>query len=398
MMTNRQLFLQHVGQTSEAPMALEMVRAEGLFQYDAEGKAYMDLIGGISVCNLGHGHPSVLKAIGDQSERYLHLMVYGEFIESPQVQYARALADSLPDPLDCIFFTNSGTEAVEGAMKLAKRYTGRPELVAFQQSYHGSTQGSLSLIGDEYWRQAYRPLLPGILHLRYNSLEDLDKIGSRTAAVFVETVQAEAGVVIPDLEWMSALRRRCDASGALLAMDENQCGFGRLGTLWGFERFGMVPDILILGKALGGGMPLGAFVASRTCMQALTRNPVLGHLSTFGGHPVCCAAGLASFQALREGTWIQQASDKGRLFSSLLVHPAIRKVRQIGLMMAVEFESAAFCKKVIDRCLQAYVITDWFLFAPHCLRLVPPLIIEEADIREACSRLIGAIEEVSSRT
>ena len=397
-MTSRQLFLQHVGQTSEAPMGLEMVRAAGLFQYDAAGNPYMDLIGGISVCNLGHGHPAVIHAIQDQAARYLHLMVYGEFIESPQVQYAKALASALPEPLESVFFTNSGTEAIEGAMKLAKRFTGRPDLVAFEHSYHGSTQGSLSLIGDEYWRQAFRPLLPGIHHLRYNAFDDLDQITARTAAVFVETVQAEAGVIRPDAHWIKALRQRCDAVGALLILDENQCGFGRLGTMWGFEQFGIQPDILVLGKALGGGMPLGAFVSSRSCMQVLARDPVLGHISTFGGHPVCCAAGLASFNALNAGNWIQGVSAKGELFRKLLVHPSIRQVRQIGLMLAVELEDAVWCKKVIDRCLSLKVITDWFLFAPNCLRLVPPLIIEEADIQEACSRVLQAIEEVASGT
>ena len=303
-MNQRALFLQHVAQTSDAPLALEITHAEGCYLYDAGGKKYLDLIGGISVCNIGHRHPAVVAAIKEQADRYLHVLVYGEFIQSPQVHYAKMLADHCPASLNSVFFTNSGAEATEGAMKLAKRASGRTEIIAFKNAYHGSTQGALSVIGDEYWRNAYRPLLPGILHADYNAAEALDLISGKTACVIAETVQAESGVTAPAKEWLVRLRQRCTEHGALLVLDEIQAGFGRTGTLWAFEQFDVVPDILLLGKALGGGMPLGAFIAGRDLMWKLAHNPALGHITTFGGHPVSCAAGLAGLQALSpETTW-----------------------------------------------------------------------------------------------
>lgn len=395
-MTNRQLFLQHVAQTSEAPMALEVTEAGGLRLRDAGGREYLDLIAGISVCNVGHSHPEVVAAVKEQAEKYMHLMVYGEFIESPQTQYAALLAEHLPPSLHCVYFTNSGAEAVEGAMKLAKRATGRTEIAAFRNSYHGSTQGALSLMGDEYWRRAYRPLLPGISHLPYNERGALQGITERTAAVFAETVQAEAGVLVPSREWLQALRARCDDTGALLVLDEVQSGLGRHGSLWGFQSSGVVPDILLLGKALGGGMPLGAFIADRALMQVLTRDPVLGHITTFGGHPVSCAAGAAAFRVLvREGLPARVA-EKEKLFRSLLHHEKIRALRSCGLMIALEFDSFETNKRVIDRCLEEGVLTDWFLFAPHCLRIAPPLTITEAEIREACAGILRAIDAAVS--
>ncbi|GAA4301737.1 aspartate aminotransferase family protein [Compostibacter hankyongensis] len=394
-MTNRQLFMQHVAQTSDAPMGLEIVRAEGMYLYDAEDKQYLDLIGGISVCNLGHGHPGITEAIRDQAGRYLHLMVYGEFVQSPQVKYARLLTEQLPASLNCMYFTNSGAEAVEGAMKLAKRYTGRREIVAFRDSYHGSTQGALSILGDEYWRNAYRPLLPGISHERYNDPAALERITGQTACVFAETIQAEAGVIAPQREWLHALRRRCSETGTLLILDEIQCGFGRNGTLWAFEQYGIVPDVLLLGKALGGGMPLGAFIAGREIMQSLSAQPVLGHITTFGGHPVCCAAGAAALEALLREGWIAQIAGKEQLFRSLLAHPAIKAVRSRGLMLAVEFDSAEINRQVIGSCIAQGVLTDWFLFAPQCLRIVPPLIITEQQIREACAVILRAADEAA---
>src|SRR5882724_5926867 len=316
-MNHRQLFLQHVAQTSASPMALEIVKAEGSRLYDADGNEYIDLIAGISVCNVGHGHPKVTKAIKKQVDEYLHVMVYGEMIESPQVQYAKLLTDHLPPHLNSVFFTNSGAEAIEGAMKLAKRATGRTQMLAFNQSYHGSTQGALSIIGDEYWRNAFRPLLPGVLHLEYNSIGALEEITPDAACVIVETVQAEAGIIVPSKQWMQALRRKCEETGALLIMDEIQTGFGRTGKLWGFEHFDSTPDILLLGKALGGGMPLGAFVADRELMLVLSGNPVLGHITTFGGHPVSCAAGMAAMKALVEENMIGSVGQKEELFKSL---------------------------------------------------------------------------------
>jgi acetylornithine/N-succinyldiaminopimelate aminotransferase len=388
--TNR-LFLRHVAQTSPNPLGLEIIAAEGLYLHDRSGKSYLDLIGGISVCNTGHRHPRVVQAIKDQADRYLHLLVYGELVQSPQVEYATLLASLLPPSLDSIYFTNSGTEATEGAMKLAKRITGRAEIVAFRQSYHGSTQGALSIMGDEYWRNAFRPLLPGIRHAEYNSPEALEAITTQTACVIAETIQAERGVFAPDPHWLQSLRRRCDETGTLLVLDEIQAGFGRTGTLWGFQGFGITPDILLLGKALGGGLPMGAFIAAKKLMQALTGDPVLGHITTFGGHPLCCAAGLASLQVLLESGWIEQVKQKEALFHSLLVHPTIRTVRSAGLLIAVEFESFDKNKSVIDACITSGLLTDWYLFAPHCLRIAPPLSITETEIEIACSIILSSI-------
>jgi acetylornithine/N-succinyldiaminopimelate aminotransferase len=383
-MNQREIFFKHLGQTSPAPIALEIVRAEGLYLYDAAGKKYLDAIGGISVCNTGHRHPAVVQAIRDQADRYLHVLVYGELIQSPQVEYAHLLASHLPSNLQSVFFTNSGTEATEGAMKLAKRVTGRTEIVGFDYSYHGSTQGALSLMGDEYWRNAFRPLLPGVSHLRYNNYEDLERITKKTACVVAETVQAENGVIKPDREWMQALRKKCSDSDTVFILDEIQVGFGRTGTLWGFEQYGIVPDILLLGKALGGGLPLGAFIASKTMMDAFTDQPVLGHISTFGGHPLSCAAGLAAMKVLLHEHLIVQVTEKEKLFRERLVHPAIKSVRSAGLLIAVEFEDVVTNKRIIEGCIATGLLTDWFLFASNCLRIAPPLTISIAEIEEVC--------------
>ena len=385
--TNRQLFLNHVGQTSEAPLALEIVKAEGSKLFDADGKEYIDLIGGISVCNVGHRHPKVIEAIKKQLDDYLHIMVYGELVQSPQVQYATMLTGHLPASLNSVFFTASGSEATEGAMKLAKRSSGRTQIISFKNSYHGSTQGALSIMGDEYWRNAFRPLLPDTMQLNFNSFEDLDNITERTACVVAETVQAEAGVLVPKNNWLKALREKCTATGTVLVLDEIQCGFGRNGTLWAFEQFDVVPDMLLLGKALGGGMPLGAFVADKKMMDNLTHNPVLGHINTFGGHPVCCAAGLAAFKVLTEEKLIDGIKEKEILFITLLQHPKIKAVRSCGLMIAVEFENFETNKKIIDELILQGVFTDWFLFASNCLRIVPSLMINEEEIKKSCNIL-----------
>jgi acetylornithine/succinyldiaminopimelate/putrescine aminotransferase len=318
-------------------------------------------------------------------------MVYGEFVESPQVHYAKLLTDNLPASLNSVYFTNSGAEAVEGAMKLAKRAKNRTRIIAFNKSYHGSTQGALSVMGDEYWRNAFRPLLPDVLHLEYNSFDSLNEITEQMACVIAETVQAEAGIVVPSKEWMQTLRQKCTETGTLLVLDEIQAGFGRTGKLWGFEHFGIVPDILLLGKALGGGMPLGAFIANRELMGALTENPVLGHITTFGGHPVCCAAGMAAMKVLLEEGMINKVRQKEELFKSLLVHSKIKSVRSSGLWMAVEFDSFDTCKKVIDGCLENGLMTDWFLFVPNCLRISPSLTISDEQIKKACSIILQAV-------
>ena len=394
-MNQRELFLRHVAQTSEAPLALEIAKADCCTLFDVNGKEYIDLIGGISVANVGHRHPKVIEAIQKQLDAYLHIMVYGEFVEAPQVQYAKLLADNLPPSLNSVYFTNSGAEAVEGAMKLAKRVTNRTQIISFNKSYHGSTQGALSVMGDEYWRNVFRPLLPDVLHLEYNSFESLDYITNQTACVIVETVQAEAGIIVPTKEWMQALQKKCDNTCTLLILDEIQAGFGRTGKLWGFEHFDIVPDVLLLGKALGGGMPLGAFIADKKLMDAFTDNPVLGHITTFGGHPVSCAAGMAAMHALHallEEGWIATVKVKEELFKSLLVHPKIKTIRSFGLWMAVEFDSFETNKKVIDACVAGGVLTDWFLFASNCLRISPPLIISEEQIKKACTTIVTACE------
>jgi acetylornithine/N-succinyldiaminopimelate aminotransferase len=390
-MNQRQLFLQHVAQTSSAPLAIEVKQAEGCYLIDYKGKRYLDLIGGISVAHIGHREPAVLQAIRDQLDAYLHVMVYGEFIQSPQVQYAQLLTAHLPKSLNSVYFTNSGAEAVEGAMKLAKRVTGRSGIVSFHKSYHGSTQGALSIIGDEYWRSAFRPLLPGITHISYNSLEDLEHITEDIACVFAETVQAEAGVIAPVEGWLEALGKRCKEVCALLVLDEIQAGFGRTGTLWAFEQFGVIPDILLLGKALGGGMPLGAFIADKKLMDQFTENPVLGHITTFGGHPVCCAAGMAGMKVLLDKRLLGNVARKGALFKELLAHPKIHTVNAIGLWLAVEFDSFETCKGVIDRCIEKGVLTDWFLFAANAMRISPPLIISEEEIIKAASVILASI-------
>ncbi|AQG79424.1 aspartate aminotransferase family protein [Spirosoma montaniterrae] len=421
--THRQLFFQHIAQTSDFPLALEIDRAEGIFIYgptlggSAEGaaqqpKRYIDLISGIGVSNVGHRHPHVLQAIQTQLDKYLHLMVYGEYVQSSQTQLAHALAQTLASHtgpvgvLDNVYFTNSGTEAVEGAMKLAKRYTGRTEIISCLNAYHGATQGALSLSGDENFKRNYRPLLPGVRHINYNNWADIEKISCRTAAVVMEVVGAESGVRVPDAGYLQAVRQRCTDMGALVIFDEIQTGFGRTGTFWAFEGAGengtaVVPDVLLCAKGMGGGMPIGAFISSAAVMSVFKNNPVLGHITTFGGHPVSCAASLATLQVIRDEKLYADAEAKGQLFRQLLVHPAIREIRGKGLMLAVEFESFDVLKPIIDRAIQPGestpgestpgVITDWFLFCDNSMRIAPPLIITEEQIREACAVILGAI-------
>lgn len=396
-MNQRELFLRNVAQTSDAPLAIEMVKASGVRMWDVQGKEYIDLISGISVSNIGHTNPQVVEAVKAQIEKYMHIMVYGELIESPQVEYATELIAHLPENLNCVYFTNSGAEATEGAMKLAKRATGRTNIMAFHNAYHGSTQGALSVMGSEYWRNAFRPLLPGIIHASYNSMEAIDLIDEDMACIIVEPVQAEKGVLVPTIEWLQAIRKRCSEKGVLMILDEIQTGFGRTGSLFAFEQFDIVPDILLLGKALGGGMPLGAFVADRSLMSAFTNNPVLGHISTFGGHPVCCAAGLAAFRFLLSSQLIPQIEQKRKIFENKLSHPLIKAFRSSGLLMTIEFDSWDNNKSIIDDCIQKGVFTDWFLFAPECMRLAPPLMIAEEDILAACDVIVSACDAYAKR-
>lgn len=385
-MNIRQQFLQHLAPTSFEPLALQISHAKGSYLYDDRGKAYLDLIGGISVCNIGHTHPAVVDAIKKQVDQYMHIMVYGELIQTPQTQYATALTSVLPSQLQSVYFTNSGTEAVEGAMKLAKRLTGKSRIVACHKSYHGSTQGALSILGDEYFRNAYRPLLPDIAHIHYNNFDDLARIDECTAAVIIEPIQAEGGIIPPDLSWIKALREQCTQVGALLVFDEIQTGFGRTGTLFAFQQLGVVPDILLLGKALGGGLPLGAFISSVENMCALAHQPILGHITTFGGHPVSCAAGLAAWGVVQEILAQDNIEAKRRRFIDQLSHPAIKTIRSKGLMIALELEDFESVKSFIQKALRhpQAIFTDWFLFAPHCIRIVPPLNISMEEIDIAC--------------
>jgi len=395
MPTLRQLFLSHNAQTTDFPLLLEFERAEGIYMYDKRGKAYTDLISGIGVSNLGHSNPYVVNAIKEQLDKYMHLMVYGEYVQTPQVRFAEKLISLLPPNLQSVYFTNSGAEAVEGALKLAKRFTGRREIIAFQNSYHGSTHGALSIMGNEEFKQAYRPLLPGVNFIIFNNTGDLDKINDQTACVIIETIQGEAGVRVPDIEYIQALRKRCDETGALLILDEIQAAFGRTGHLFAFEHFDIVPDILLLAKALGGGMPVGAFIASNTIMSALKENPILGHITTFGGHPVCCAAGLAALEVLLNENLVPAVAEKAALFRKMLAHPAIKEIRGKGLMLAIEFESFELNKKIIDRCIEHGVITDWFLHCSNAMRIAPPLIITHDEIKNACEVILEAVQYYS---
>lgn len=388
----RELFYRHLAQTSGSPLALQIVKAEGSVLTDAEGREYIDLVGGISVANVGHRNPHVIAAIKAQLEDYLHVMVYGEFIQSPQVQFAELLVNYLPSSLDSVYFTNSGTEATEGGMKLAKRYTGKTKIVAFNKAYHGSTQGALSLIGDENWRNAYRPLLPGIVHVNFNDPEAINVIDEDSAAVIMETVQGEAGVIKPGKKWIKEIREKCTETKTLLILDEIQSGFGRTGKLWAFENYDVVPDILLAGKALGGGLPLGAFIANSKIMESLSHDPVLGHITTFGGHPVSCRAGMAAMQVLLDEKLPGLVKEKEELLLASLKHEKIKAVRSCGLWLAVEFESHATLKKIVDRCLERGVFTDWFLFADNCMRICPPLTITNEELFSACEKIIAACD------
>ncbi|MGB0884967.1 MAG: aspartate aminotransferase family protein [Chitinophagales bacterium] len=391
-MNLRQLFLQRIAQTSTEPLALEITSAKGVHLEDTAGKSYIDLISGIAVSNVGHSHPKVVAAVKAQAEKYMHLMVYGEFVEQPQVEYANNLTKHLPQNLETVYYTNSGAEAADGAMKLAKRYTERTEIVYFKNSYHGSTMGTLSVLGDEFFKSNYRPLIPGNRMLNYNCFEDLEQITNKTAAVLIEPIQAEIGVGVPSKGYLEAVRKKCNEVGALLIFDEIQTGMGRTGTLFRFQKENVVPDILLLAKAFGGGMPLGAFISSREKFEVFQDNPFLGHITTFGGHPVSCVAGNAALEIITKEGHLEKVEAKGQLFDKLLVHPRIKKINRAGLMMAVYFEDFEENKSIIDKCIEKGLITDWFLFAPQCLRIAPPLIITEDEIRKACEIILESLE------
>lgn len=391
--SSRTLFLNHLAQTSPLPIALEIEYAEGIYLFDVNGKKYIDLISGISVSNIGHRHPSVIKAIEDQLKKYMHVMVYGEYILSPQVKLAEAISKLLPEKLNNTYIVNSGAEAIEGAMKLAKRYTNRTEIISFKNAYHGSTQGALSIMGDEHFKNSFRPLLPDVKILEFNNINELESITNKTACVIVEPIQGEAGVITGDPNFLKALRKKCNETGTLLIFDEIQTGCGRTGTMFAFEQYNIVPDILVLAKGLGGGMPIGVFVSSKEIMHSLTNNPVLGHITTFGGHPISCSAALAALNALKEEKIIETVFEKEQLFHQLLKHPVIKQIRSKGLLIAIEFENTEINTKIITACFANGIITDWFLFNSQSMRIAPPLTITNEEIKIACALILTSINQ-----
>ncbi len=393
--SNKELFFKHVAQVSPKPMDLEIVKASGVYLYDVNNKSYLDFISGISVSNIGHCHPNVVKAIKQQAETYMHLMVYGEYVQAPQIQLAKALTDLLPQNLNSVFFTNSGTEATEGALKLAKRITGKSEIICFSNSYHGSSHGALSVMGNEEFKQAFRPLLPDVKILEYNSVDDvLKNITSNTAAVILEPVQSETGYTIATHDFLLAIRKKCDEHCALLIFDEIQNGFGRSGTFFAFEQTGVTPDILLLAKGMGGGLPIGCFISSQKLLNEFTHNPVLGNINTFGGNAVCCAASLACLQTIISEKLLDSIDTKSQLIKSLLVHPSIKSIKGKGFMLSIDFEDTDLNFKIIETCVKNGLIVDWFLFNSHAMRIAPPLVITEEEIKTACALIIKSIQEV----
>lgn len=393
--SNRQLFLNHVAQVSPKPMALEIVKAQGIYLIDVDGKSYIDFISGISVSNVGHCHPNVVKAIQQQAQSYMHLMVYGEYVQAPQVELAKALTDLLPSHLNSVFYTNSGTEATEGALKLAKRVTGKTEIICFKDSYHGSTHGALSVMGNEEFKQAFRPLLPDVRILNYNSIDDVNTyISSKTAAVILEPVQSETGYTVATNDFLKAIRKKCNEHCALLIFDEIQNGFGRSGTFFAFEQTNVMPDVLLLAKGMGGGLPIGCFISSQKLLNEFTHNPVLGNINTFGGNAVCCAAALACLQTIQSEKLAAEVEAKSQLIRSLLIHPAIKQIKGKGLMLSIDFGDTDLNFKIIDRCIEKGLIVDWFLFNTHSMRIAPPLIITNEEIKQACEIILRSIDEV----
>jgi acetylornithine/succinyldiaminopimelate/putrescine aminotransferase len=389
---DQQIFINNIAQTTGMPFLISVERAEGIYLYAPDGKRYTDLISGIAVSNVGHRHPHVVQAIKNQLDKHLHVMVFGEYVQSTPNLLAKKLTSLLPPSLNCVYYVNSGTEANEGALKLAKRVTGRTEIIACRKSYHGSTHGSLSVSGNEVKKAAFRPLLPDVKFIAYNLLTDLDQITTQTACIIIETIQGDAGVRVPSKEYMQALRNRCTETGALLIFDEIQCGMGRTGTLFAFEQFDVVPDILTVAKAFGGGLPIGAFIADKKLMHELTYNPMLGHITTFGGNPVCCASALATLEVIENENLLAQVEQKGKLFEKLLKHPLIKEIRRIGLMFAIDFDTAERVNRIVEFAKQEGVICYWFLSHPYSFRIAPPLTITEKEIEESCEVILSAID------
>lgn len=390
---SQEIFLHSLAQTSPYPFLIPVERAEGVYLYTPDGKSYLDLISGIGVSAIGHRHPHVIQAIKNQLDKHLHVMVYGEYIQSASNKLAEKVTSLLPPALNCIYFVNSGTEANEAALKLAKRYTGRTEIISCRKSYHGSTHGSLSVSGNEIKKQAFRPLLPDVRFIDFNKISDLENITDRTACVIMETIQGDAGVRIPDRNYLKAVRQRCDKTGALLILDEIQCGMGRTGKLFAFEHFGIVPDILTVAKAFGGGLPIGAFVSSEEKMKTLSHDPMLGHITTFGGNPVCCASALATLEVIEKENLLTTVESKGQLFEQLLRHSKIKAMRRIGLLFAFDFDSEQTVNSIVNYAKENGVICYWFLSHPNSFRIAPPLTITEQEIKKACSVILQAIDQ-----
>lgn len=393
MISNRALFLKNTAQTSSSPRLFEIVKAEGIYLYGPKGERYLDLVSGFNVSNIGHRHPQVIAAIQQQLEKYLHVTVYGEFIQAPQVAFATELLKTLPSSFGSVYLTNSGAEAVEGSMKIAKKFTGRRQIIAARNAYHGSTQGALSLIGNPAYHQAYAPLLPEIDFIEFNNISSLALISEQTAAVIVEAIQGEAGVQVPTVEFMQALRRKCDETGTILIFDEIQTGFGRTGKMFAFEHFEIVPDVLMLAKGIGGGMPLGAFVARKEIMDVIKDNPMLGHITTFGGHPVSCAAALASLRVIQNEKLLETVDAKAALFRKELDHPKIKEIRGKGLMMCLQLETFDQVYQVSTFCAEKGVMIDWYLHCETALRVAPPLTISDDEIKHACGIIREGLEK-----
>lgn len=393
--SNRQLFQQNLAIPADVPDALEIEKAEGIYLFTDKGEKYIDLVSGVSVSNIGHRHPAVVDAVKSQAEKYMHLMVYGKYIQSPQVHLAGLLSSVLPDNLNSVFLVNSGSEAIEGALKLAKRITGKTEIIAFKDAYHGSTHGALSILGNEEMKSSYRPLLPNIKFLEYNNLEQLNNITNETACVVVEAIQAEAGIIIPSQEFMETLSKRCKETGCMLIIDEVQMGFGRTGKLFGFEHFNIFPDIICIAKGMGGGMPIGAFISSKENMNLLTHNPALGHITTFGGHPVSSAAALASLNVILDENLHTKSNDKGKyLASKLKSHPKIKEIRQIGLMLGVELKKEFQASKMVKILQKNGLIVDQFLFNESSFRIAPPLTITDNELEIVIEKVIESLKEL----
>ncbi len=396
-LTNRQIFMRNLALPSQIPMCLEIAHAEGIYMYAPDGRRYIDLVSGVCVNNLGHRHPAIVEAVKAQLDNYMHLMVYGEFVQTPQVKLAEKLAANLPQSLNSVYLVNSGSEAVDGALKLAKRVTGRTEMIGFRNSYHGGTHGAFSMLGNEEMKYAYRPLLPDVRHLRFNCFDDLEHITTRTACVLVEPVQAEAGVIVPENNFLTALCDRCTETGTLLIFDEIQTGFGRTGKLFCFEHYEVIPDILCLAKGMGGGMPVGAFVAEKELMLAFTGNPEFGHITTFGGHPVCAAAALANLKVLTtDNHIISSAEAKGAMYEEKLsTHPLVKKIRRKGLLMSVELPSVEVNMKAMKALLDKGLVTDPFFFMPQAFRIAPPLIINQQETEMTIGLIIEVLDGLS---